>query len=233
MNARKGSLMMGGAVVVVSSLAAGAQTTTDLPTPPRRAEAPAASAISQDDCLERLKRGGIVIEAAGASSQSNAACEIASPVTLVSVVDSKISGLSIAFSDRPRVSCAMAEKFAYFSRDIVAPLARGIFDRDLVAISTGPGHECRPRNRQSGAKLSSHGQGNALDVSAMELSGRFKITIENPGNPAAERLIAGIRAAACGVFNTVLGPGSDAAHRDHIHLDIEVRGRDGRSKLCQ
>jgi hypothetical protein len=31
----------------------------------------------------------------------------------------------------------------------------------------------------------------------------------------------------------VLGPGSDAAHANHIHIDMEPRGRDGRSKVCQ
>ncbi|MGL5116741.1 MAG: extensin family protein [Beijerinckiaceae bacterium] len=30
-----------------------------------------------------------------------------------------------------------------------------------------------------------------------------------------------------------MGPGADAAHANHIHIDIEARGRDGRSKFCQ
>src|SRR3712207_7448047 len=32
-----------------------------------------------------------------------------------------------------------------------------------------------------------------------------------------------IQKAACPIFNTVLGPGSDAAHGDHLHLDLRER----------
>ena len=32
-----------------------------------------------------------------------------------------------------------------------------------------------------------------------------------------------ISASACGYFTTVLGPGSDAAHSDHLHLDLALR----------
>jgi hypothetical protein len=49
----------------------------------------------------------------------------------------------------------------------------------------------------------------------------------------AARYIDALRRAACGWFTTVLGPGSDAAHADHLHLDREPRGRDGESRLCQ
>jgi hypothetical protein len=34
-------------------------------------------------------------------------------------------------------------------------------------------------------------------------------------------------------FNTVLGPGSDASHASHIHLDLEPRGAKGNAKFCQ
>ena len=32
-----------------------------------------------------------------------------------------------------------------------------------------------------------------------------------------------VRAAACGRFSTVLGPGSDGYHESHIHLDLAER----------
>jgi hypothetical protein len=31
----------------------------------------------------------------------------------------------------------------------------------------------------------------------------------------------------------VLGPGSDAAHTDHMHLDILVHGSSDRYRICQ
>jgi hypothetical protein len=127
----------------------------------------------------------------------------------------------------------MAERLATFASDIVAPFALGVYGKELVAISTGSGYECRPRNRQAGAKISSHGQGNAIDIIAMEVVGGRMVSVEKPDGPETIRFIAGVRAAACGVFSTVLGPGSDVSHGNHLHLDIEKRGYNGLSKLCQ
>ena len=40
-----------------------------------------------------------------------------------------------------------------------------------------------------------------------------------------------VQGAACLFFSTVLGPGSNAAHDDHLHLDIKARR--GGFRLCQ
>ncbi|MFD0463084.1 extensin family protein [Microvirga aerilata] len=42
---------------------------------------------------------------------------------------------------------------------------------------------------------------------------------------------AAVQKAACPIFTTVLGPGSDAAHGDHLHLDL--RQRKGDYRICQ
>jgi len=41
------------------------------------------------------------------------------------------------------------------------------------------------------------------------------------------------RTAACGWFTTVLGPGSDAAHTDHLHVDTTLHGTSDRYRICQ
>ncbi|MEM8699462.1 MAG: extensin family protein, partial [Pseudomonadota bacterium] len=41
---------------------------------------------------------------------------------------------------------------------------------------------------------------------------------------AAGRFLATTHAQACGLFHTVLGPKSDALHRDHFHFDTAQRG---------
>jgi hypothetical protein len=187
-----------------------------------------------EDCAARLARAGITVErAAHPAKAGNDACVIADPVALISVSDPALPERRIRFPERPLLACAMAERLARFAADIAAPLALGVTGKELAAVATGPGFECRPRNRQPGAKLSSHGQGNAVDVMGLELHGGLRVSVEKPEGAEAARLVAGIRAAACGAFSTVLGPGSDAAHANHLHIDIEQRGRDGRSKLCQ
>jgi hypothetical protein len=42
-----------------------------------------------------------------------------------------------------------------------------------------------------------------------------------------------MRTAACGWFTTVLGPGSDAFHANHMHLDIEKHGPSGSYRICE
>jgi hypothetical protein len=198
------------------------------------APAPAAKPVETNSCVIRLAQAGIIAEAVSTPVKApDAACIINEPVVLASVADPALPERRITFPDRPVLSCAMAERFARFTGDITAPLALGIYGKELVSVGTGPGYECRPRNRQSGAKLSSHGQGDAADIAMVTLWGGVKILVEKPADAEALRFISAVRAAACGAFSTVLGPGSDAAHANHLHVDLEARGRDGRSKLCQ
>jgi hypothetical protein len=41
-----------------------------------------------------------------------------------------------------------------------------------------------------------------------------------------------MRKSACGRFSTVLGPGSDGYHEDHVHVDLMERAP-GRFRMCQ
>lgn len=197
--------------------------------------APAASEpdlASPQNCAQRLAAQGVAVERAEMKPQ-DAACLVSDPVRLISTTDPRNRARVIRFPDRPLLSCGMAERFGRFVADIAAPLAVGIHGRELDSVSTGPGFECRPRNRVAGAKPSSHGRGEAVDIMAVELQERARMSVAAPPNPESVRYFAAVRAAACGAFSTVLGPGSDASHSDHLHVDIEARGRDGRSKFCQ
>jgi hypothetical protein len=186
------------------------------------------------DCAARLGSSGVMVEGAALPANANAVgCLVSDPVRLAGVADPAAPDRRILFPDKPLLSCAMAERFARFTADIAAPLAAGGLGERLAAVGTGPGHECRTRNRATGGKLSSHAQGLAVDIATLTLAGGRRIVVEKPDGAAAARFLAGLRAAACGAFNTVLGPGADAQHANHIHIDMEPRGRDGRSKFCQ
>jgi hypothetical protein len=189
-------------------------------------------AASQPDCTARLALIGIKAEhPAAIPAPAHAACVLTEPVVLISVT--AFPGPLIRYPDHPLLSCAMALRLARFSADIAAPMALKAFGKPLASLSTGPGYECRPRNRLAGAKISSHGQGNAVDIMVLELSGALKIVVEKPEGAAVMKFLADFRTAACVAFNTVLGPGSDPSHASHIHLDAEPRGKTGNSKFCQ
>ena len=203
------------------------------PSPQAETTAPAPQPAAPT-CAARLAALGLETRAAPVNASQNAACSITEPVILVSVlVAETVTAQKIGFPDGPLLSCAMAEAFGTYARDIAFPLAKGIYDQPLAAIATGPGFECRTRNHVPGAKVSSHGQGNAIDIASILLHDGTRIAVEHPQNERGKRLITGLRAAGCGAFSTALGPGSDAAHATHLHFDIEARGRDGKSKFCQ
>jgi hypothetical protein len=57
----------------------------------------------------------------------------------------------------------------------------------------------------------------------------------NFGTSDAQAFWRAVRNGACNGFATVLGPGSDAQHADHLHFDLARRlGRDGRTRtVCR
>jgi hypothetical protein len=63
-------------------------------------------------------------------------------------------------------------------------------------------------------------------------AGRDAVTIRvHPDGSPEAAFQAAIRSTACLIFSTVLGPGSDADHADHLHLDM--RKRNGDYRICQ
>jgi hypothetical protein len=134
---------------------------------------------------------------------------------------------TVALTPPPTLRCGMAEAVAEWVRGDVAPAAAEL-GAPLKAITDNDSYNCRPRNNVRGAKLSEHGKGNALDVTAVRLgNGRtFNLTDRRVAKLFRERM----RADACGRFSTVLGPG-DPYHADHIHLDLAERSNG--YKICQ
>ena len=94
-----------------------------------------------------------------------------------------------------------------------------------MAVDVLASYSCRPRNNQRGARLSEHGLGNAIDIGAFTLQSGRKVNVEHGwfGSSSESSFLRNVRAYACNDFMTVLGPGSDYEHRNHIHLDLEVR----------
>ena len=143
---------------------------------------------------------------------------------------------AVTMPDRSRVTlappatlrCGMAEAVAQFVRSEVGPAAAEL-GGPLATLVTADAYDCRNRNRQQAAKISEHGRANALDIAAVKLTNRTTHVLTAAAVPEAFR--ARMRDAACRWFTTVLGPGSDAYHNEHIHLDRAERSRGYR--LCQ
>lgn len=124
--------------------------------------------------------------------------------------------------------CAMATAVAEWIRADMAPLATSLGTR-LIELDNFDSFDCRGRNRVVGAKLSEHGRANALDVRGLKLANGRSIALTERNTPREQR--EAVLHSVCTRFTTVLGPGSDGYHEDHIHLDIAERR--GNYRICQ
>ena len=143
---------------------------------------------------------------------------------------------AVVLADKHRVQlkpaailrCTMASAIAGWIRTDMAPLAAGL-GSVLSDLDNFDSFECRGRNRVAGAQLSEHGRANALDVRGVGLADGQSISLTDRNVPRdlRERVLHSV----CARFTTVLGPGSDWYHEDHIHLDLMERHNNYR--ICQ
>ena len=97
----------------------------------------------------------------------------------------------------------------------------------LRGLRVAAHYVCRTRNHQRGARISEHGKGRAIDISALQLRDGSEISVlRDWGKGQGGRVLRRLHGGACGPFGTVLGPGSDGFHRDHLHFDT-ARHRGG------
>ncbi len=134
----------------------------------------------------------------------------------------------VAVTPPATLRCTMAVEVALWLREDVAPAVLK-FGAPLRGLDNFDSYECRGRNRVRGATLSEHGRANALDVRAFKLADGAVLGLTDVN--VARNWREGLRATACARFSTVLGPGSDGHHEEHIHVDLAERH--GGYKMCQ
>jgi hypothetical protein len=117
----------------------------------------------------------------------------------------------------------------------VQPAAYRYFGRPVVEIKQIASYGCRGRNGNRYGNISEHAFGNALDIAGFRLAGGQDISVMRSwsrGGPRERAFLQAVFAGACAEFYTVLGPGSDRYHYNHIHVDLLVsNARNGPSLL--
>jgi hypothetical protein len=151
-------------------------------------------------------------------------------------VDDAVRLEAVLLADKTRVAmtppailrCTMAEAIVQWVRQDVAP-AVGPLGARLRSIDNYAAYDCRGRNNVIGAKLSEHGKANALDVRSVKLADGTVVGLTDPD--VTKDVREGLRKNTCARFTTVLGPGSDGYHEDHVHVDLAERR--GGYRMCQ
>lgn len=124
--------------------------------------------------------------------------------------------------------CRMAATIAEWIRSDIAPLAQKAGSA-ISELDNYDSYQCRGRNNIAGAMLSQHGLANALDLRGFKLANGRTLSLTDRTLPRETR--EAVLHSACTRFSTVLGPGSDWYHEDHIHLDVMERRNNYR--ICQ
>ncbi len=125
------------------------------------------------------------------------------------------------------LACPMIEAMNHWIEGVVQPAAQARFGEKIVEISSMGTYACRTIDHRPGARLSEHSFGNAMDVGGFRLADGRMISVVHDwtrGGPRAQAFLRDVEGGACGDFTTVMGPGADRFHFNHLHLDLAFHG---------
>jgi hypothetical protein len=139
----------------------------------------------------------------------------------------------VAVKPTATLACPIVSVLDRWLADSVQPAAQRWFGVRVVEIKQISAYSCRGMNGNPSAHISEHAFGNALDIAAFTLADGRRITVKGGwrGMPEEQGFLRDVQASACQHFNTVLAPGSNTYHEDHIHVDL-MRRASGRL-ICQ
>jgi hypothetical protein len=131
------------------------------------------------------------------------------------------------------LACPIVSALDRWFANAVQPASHKWFNQPVVEVKQISAYSCRGMNGQAGAQISEHAFGNALDIAAFVLADGHRITVKDgwKGSPEEQGFLRDVQGTACDQFTTVLAPGSNQFHYDHIHVDL-MRRASGR-RICQ
>jgi hypothetical protein len=130
------------------------------------------------------------------------------------------------------LACPIVSELDQWLATGIQPSAMRWFGQPVTGIKQISAYSCRSMNGQRGAPISEHAFGNALDIASFTLADGRIVTVKNGwrGAPEEQGFLRDVHASACERFSTVLAPGSNVFHYDHIHVDL-ARRNSGR-RIC-
>ena len=137
-------------------------------------------------------------------------CGIPKPVRITEVD-------GVRLSTPATLDCDAARALKKWVERGLKPAATGAKVKGLVVAAS---YSCRPRNNVRGNKISEHGRGNAIDISGVVLADGRTLDVLRDYKGKNGAILRRAHKAACGIFGTTLGPGSDGYHENHLHFDV-------------
>jgi len=139
----------------------------------------------------------------------------------------------VAVTPAATLACPIVSALDHWLAESVQPAAMRWFGARVVEIKQISAYSCRGMNGNPHAHISEHAFGNALDIAAFTLADGRRITVKDGwhGLPEEQGFLRDVQGAACQQFSTVLAPGSNAYHYDHMHVDLMRRA--SRRLICE
>ncbi|MGJ4930345.1 extensin family protein [Bradyrhizobium sp. HKCCYLS2038] len=139
----------------------------------------------------------------------------------------------VAVKPTATLACPIVSALDHWLAESVQPAAQRWFGTKVVEIKQISAYSCRGMNGNPSAHISEHAFGNALDIAAFTLADGRRITVKDGwiGLPEEQGFLRDVQGGACQQFTTVLAPGSNVYHYDHIHVDLMRRA--SRRLICQ
>jgi Extensin-like protein C-terminus len=139
----------------------------------------------------------------------------------------------VAIKPAATLACPIVSVLDRWLAESVQPAAMRWFGARVVEIKQISAYSCRGMNGNSHAHISEHAFGNALDIAGFTLADGRQVSFKDGwrGLPEEQGFLRDVQNAACQQFATVLAPGSNVYHYDHIHVDL-MRRASGRV-ICQ
>ncbi|ARN79903.1 extensin family protein [Methylocystis bryophila] len=137
---------------------------------------------------------------------------------------------TVAFNSTATLDCSMVAELEDWLADVVQPAAQMRFGQAVAQINSMGSYSCRGMNGAWGAPLSEHAFGNAIDIGGFVLADGREIAIVRDwtrGDEQTRAFLRDVHAGSCRHFSTVLSPGSNPFHYNHIHVDLAMHGRSG------
>lgn len=126
-------------------------------------------------------------------------------------------------------SCPAATALLLWDQRVLQPAAERHFGASVTGLLHAGSYSCRRLYNREDRAWSEHATADAVDILGFRLSnGRTVSVLRNwSGEGRDAAFLRDVRDGACRLFTTVLSPDYNAAHRDHLHLDVADRGPSG------
>jgi hypothetical protein len=138
----------------------------------------------------------------------------------------------VSVSPAATLACPIVSALDNWIAGSVQPSAMRWFGQPVIEIKQISAYSCRGMNGNPNANISEHAFGNALDIASFTLADGRRVVVKTGwhGAPEEQGFLRDVQGAACSQFNTVLAPGSNVYHYDHIHVDL--MRRNGGRRAC-